>query len=331
MADFRNRWHILAKKAMSSRGVDREEALTVLEASDDEILGIVAAGWEVRRTFFGRRVNLHVLCNAKSGICSEDCAFCSQSAVSTVPIERYPMRSAEEIVKEGDEAAALGAAKYCIVTSGRSPGFTEMETLILALRKLKQKHPRLQLCVSVGIMDESEARRLKEAGADRINHNLETSHNFYQNICTTHSYHDRVRTIQNAKNAGLEICSGGLIGLGESLLDRVELAFALRELGAHSIPVNFFVPREGMPLAARPQLSPTECLKTLAMFRLVNPLADIRAAGGREVNLGTLQPLALYLATSIFTEGYLTTPGQGYARDLAMIRDAGFEVGKVEA
>lgn len=324
-------WIKLAHEVLDGRPLGREHALEMLRAPDDEILQVLQAAWVARRHFFGRKVNLHILCNAKSGLCGEDCAFCSQSAVSTAPIPRYSMKSVEEIVREGREAARLGAAKYCIVTSGRSPDPADLETLEQALRTLKAEYPLMQLCVSPGLLNAAEARRLKSAGADRINHNLETSRRFFPRICTTHSYEERVQTILNAKRAGLEICSGGLMGMGETLEDRVDLALALRDVGVHSIPVNFLTPREGTPFGDRPRLRPMECLKTLAMFRLVHPSVDIRAAGGREMNLGALQPLALYAATSIFTQGYLTTPGQGYSADLAMIQDAGFEVGSIEA
>lgn len=326
-----DRWLEMGRKALRGETVSRDEALAVLHCEDEDILSLMQAAWMVRRHYFGRRVNLHILCNAKSGMCGEDCAFCSQSVVSTASIPRYPMKEADEIVKEGREAARLGAAKYCIVTSGRRPSGHDLDVLAGVLRRMKAEYPRMQLCVSVGLLEEAEAQFLKQAGADRINHNLETSRRFFPNICTTHTYDDRVRTIQNAKRAGLEICSGGLIGMGESDEDRVELAMALRKLGVHSIPVNFLTPREGTPLADRPRLRALDCLKTLAMFRLTNADIDIRAAGGREANLGALQSLALFAATSIFTEGYLTTPGQGYARDMALIRDAGFEVGALEA
>lgn len=324
-------WIRLAHEVLDGRSLMRDDALGVLRAPDDEILQLLHAAWIVRRFFFGRKVNLHILCNAKSGLCGEDCAFCSQSAVSTAAIPRYSMKTVDVIVLEGCEAARLGAAKYCIVTSGRSPDAADLETLEQALRILKARHPLMQLCVSPGLLNEDDARRLKSAGADRINHNLETSRRYFPRICTTHTYEERLQTIVNAKKVGLEICSGGLIGMGETLEDRVDLALTLKDVGVHSIPVNFLTPREGTPFADRLRLRPVECLKTLAMFRLVHPNVDIRAAGGREMNLGSLQPLALYAATSIFTQGYLTTPGQGYNTDCAMIQDAGFEIGSVEA
>lgn len=323
-------WNALSLRVLAGEPLGRADALNILSAPDDELLALVDAAFSVRQVFFGRDVNLHVLCNAKSGACGEDCAFCSQSAVATSDIARYPMKSVEEIVAGAREAHRIGAVKYCTVISGRSPSVRDMETICEALRRIKTEM-KIHLCVSVGLLSDRLAAELKEAGADRINHNLETSKRFFPRICTTHRYEDRVETVVRAKAAGLEICCGGLVGMGETEEDRVDLALALRELGVHSIPVNFLDPRAGTPLAGLSRLSPRDCLRTLVMFRMTNPATDIRAAGGREANLGALQVLALYVANSIFTQGYLTTPGQGYPEDLAMIEAAGFRVGRIEA
>ncbi len=310
--------------------MSRDEGMQILRSSDDELLALLQAAFDVRRAYFGRRVNLHVIQNVKSGLCSEDCAFCSQAAVSLSSIERYSMQSPEEIVDGAKRADELGAVKYCMVASSRGPSQAELTVLCDALRRIKARS-KLHLCVSLGFLDEEEARRLRAAGADRINHNLETSRRFFPSICRAHGYDDRIRTIRNAQAAGLEICSGGLVGMGETLEDRVDLALELRELKVNSIPVNFFNPRAGTPLEKVVKIKPGDCLRALAMFRMSNPACDIRAAGGREACIGHLQPLVLYAANSIFTEGYLTTPGQGYFRDRAMIEDAGFEVAAIEA
>jgi biotin synthase len=318
-------------QVLAGKPLERPQALDVMRSSDDELLGLIQAAFEVRRRHFGRDVNLHVLNNAKSGLCSENCSFCSQSAVSDAAIDRYPMKGVEELVAGARDAARLGAVKYCMVTSGRSPSEADLEVLCDACRRIKAEGMRLHLCVSPGLLDDAQATALKKSGADRINHNLETSRRHFPRICGTHSYDDRVRTIRAAQAAGLEICSGGLMGMGEEAEDRVDLALALRELKVNSIPVNFLDPRAGTPLAGRSRLSPAECLRTLAMFRLVYPAVDLRAAGGRETCLRHLQPLALYVANSIFTEGYLTTDGQGHSADLAMIEEAGFRVASIEA
>jgi biotin synthase len=323
-------WNELSAKALGGTPLSRDEGILILRSPDDELLAVLQAAFDVRRRYFGRRVNLHVIQNAKSGLCSEDCVFCSQSAVSTSPIPRYTMQTPYEMVEGGKRASELGAVKYCIVASSRGPSPEELDAVCDALRQIKG-HARIHLCVSLGLLTEEETRRLKAAGADRINHNLETSRRYFPKICQAHEYDDRIATIRNGKAAGLEICSGGIVGMGESIEDRVDLALELRELKVNSIPVNFFNPRSGTPLEKCAKMKPGDCLRALAMFRMTNPACDIRAAGGREACIGHLQPFVLYAANSIFTEGYLTTPGQGYLSDRTMIEEAGFEIASIEA
>lgn len=303
----------------------RAEALAVLEADDAELMGILDAAFRVRLHYCGRAVRLHVLQNAKSGMCRENCAFCSQAIGAYSGVDRYHMQTVEELVAGAKEAHAKQAVKYCMVTATRGPSENELETICEAVRQIKQDVP-IEICTSLGLLNDAQAERLAEAGVHRFNHNLETSRNYFPNVCQTHTYDDRVNTVRAAKRAGMEACCGGIVGMGETLEDRVDLAFALSELEVESIPVNFLDPRPGTPLADVERLTPTVCLKILSMFRLVNPRSEIRVAGGREVNLRHLQPLALYPANSMFTEGYLTTPGQAYKDDLAMIQDAGFTV-----
>jgi len=318
-------WKFLAERVLAGGGITRAEALSLLASPLEELLAVLDAAFTVRRRYFGLGVSLHVIRNAKSGLCNEDCAYCSQAAKSTVPVSTYAMQSVDDIIQGAREARALKALRYCIVTSGRAPLEQELGTVCEAARRIKQEMP-MQLCASLGLVSADQARRLKRSGIDRFNHNLETSERYYPKICTTHHYLDRVETTRVVKAAGLELCSGGLMGMGETLEDRVDLAFALREAGADSIPVNFLDPRPGTALEGRPRLSAADALRILAMFRLVNPERELRIAGGREACLGPLQALALYPANSIFTNGYLTTPGQGYAADMAMIAAAGFHV-----
>jgi len=286
---------------------------------------VLDAAFAVRRRYFGLGVSLHVIRNAKSGLCSEDCAYCSQAATSTAGASAYAMQSADDILQGAREAKALKALRYCIVTSGRAPLEQELGAVCEAARRIKQELP-IQLCASLGLIDAEQARRLKRSGIDRFNHNLETSERFYPKICTTHNYCDRVATARVVKAAGLELCSGGLMGMGETPEDRVALAFALRAAGADSIPINLLDPRPGTALEGQGRLAAADALRILAMFRLVNPERELRIAGGREVCLGAMQVLGLYPANSIFTNGYLTTPGQGHAADMAMIAAAGFHV-----
>jgi biotin synthase len=238
------------------------------------------------------------------------------------------MQSVGELVDGARKAHAMGATTYCMVTATRGPSSTELATVCEAVRQIKAEMP-LSICTSLGILTADQATQLAQAGVNRFNHNLESSKRFFPEICTTHSWQDRVDTIRAAKNAGMEACCGGIVGMGEDKEDRVAMAFELRALEVESIPINFLDPRPGTPLGDRDRLSPSDCLKTLAMFRLVNPKSDLRVAGGREEALRSQQPLALYVANSIFSEGYLTTGGQGVESDKRMIEDAGFRVAEV--
>ena len=322
------RWDELSKRVLGGKLTTHKQALGILESSDDDILSVLDAAFAIRRRYFGRGVSIHVIRNAKSGLCSENCSFCSQSAVSESEIPKYPMQSVEQILEGAREAHRLTATRYCIVTSGRTPSEKDLATICEAARLIKREVP-VQICTSLGLLSEEQAKRLKNAGVDRYNHNLESSERFYSSFCTTHDFSDRVATAKTAKAAGLELCSGGLIGMGENLQDRVDLAFALRELDADSIPVNFLDPRPGTPLEGLSRLTPADCLRTLAMFRFVNPDKEIRIAGGREACIGSMQVLSLYAANSMFTVGYLTTSGQGYQADMDMIRHAGFAVTEI--
>lgn len=317
-------WNALATRVIEGAQATREELLAVLESGDDELLGLLHAGFRVRAHHHGRQVKVHVLQNAKSGLCPEDCKFCSQSVHHNSDIERYKMQEVEELVSGAKEAFEKGAVTYCMVTSTRGPTNREVEIVGEAARQIKAKYP-LRLCASLGLLREGQAARLKAAGIDRYNHNIETSERYFAEVATTHRWSDRVDTIKEAKAAGLEACCGGIVGMGEEREDRVELALALREIGVESVPVNFLNARPGTPLEEVATVPPGDCLRALAMFRFAMPEVDLRIAGGREVALGVMQPLALYVANSFFTDGYLTTPGATPHQDWQMIEQAGFE------
>lgn len=321
-------WNLLATTCLDGGAPSWDEALSVLTSGDDELLEVLGAAFRLRRVYHGRDVRIHVLKNAKSGLCPEDCAFCSQSVHFPTGVERYPLQSVEELVAGARAAAAMGAVKYCMVTSTRGPSERDLDVVCEAVRRIKSEL-NLNVCTSLGLLREGQAERLAAAGVTRFNHNLESSRNHFGEICHTHSYDDRIATVRAVRAAGMEACCGGIMGMGETLEDRVQLAFQLRELDVESIPVNFLDPRPGTPLGHLPRLTPQDCLRALAMFRFVNPSRDIRVAGGREVNLRHLQPLALYPANSLFCNGYLTTGGQGPEADLAMIADAGFRVAEL--
>jgi len=315
----------LANKALLDERLSRSECQTVLDTPDDELLTLLQAAFTVRSRYFGKTVRLQMLMNAKSGACQEDCHYCSQSAVSTAPIERYNLLPQEQMIAGARQAAASKAQRFCIVISGRSPLDREIDEIAGAVRSIKQDIP-IQICCSLGLMNEAQARRLKAAGVDRVNHNLNTSEAYHASICTTHTFQDRLSTIRNARAAGLEICSGGIVGMGEKDEDLIDLAMALRDVRPDSIPVNTLHPVAGTPLEHCRHLTPQRCLKVLCLFRFLHPRTEIRIAGGREHNLRSLQPLALYPADSVFVNGYLTTPGQPAPEVWSMIEDLGFAI-----
>jgi biotin synthase len=318
-------WKNLARETIQGYQITKAETQQLLTSADDELLTVLDAAFAIRRHYFGRGVTIHVIKNAKSGLCSEDCTFCSQAGSANTDSPQYALQNVEELVEGARDAYRLKALRYCMVTSGKAPEPKELDIICEAARLIKKEVP-IQICASLGLLNVGQALKLKDAGIDRFNHNLETSEKYYPAICSTHTYSERRKTAQIVKNAGMELCSGGLIGMGESLEDRVELAFALREIGANSVPLNFLDPRPGTALENIIRLSPSDCLRTLAMFRFVLPDRELRIAGGREACMGAMQVLSLYAANSIFTKGYLTTPGQGYEEDMDMIHKAGFDV-----
>ena len=316
----------LADLVLAGGEIDRAAAERILGAADAEVADLLRATARVREHHHGRRVKLCLLRNARSGLCPEDCHYCSQSAISEAAIPRYRLDSVDELLAASRRAVGAGARRFCMVTSGRGPSSADIERFAAAARRIKAEHPDLELCVSLGLMEEEQAHALKAAGIDFVNHNLNTSERFHPNVCTTHTYADRVRTVENVRRAGLSTCCGGIIGMGERDEDIIDLAFALRELRVDSLPVNFLHPIDGTPFAPYRELTPMRCLRALCLFRLTSPAAEIRVAGGRELNLGWFQPLALYAANSIFVDGYLTTPGQAYTEAHAMVAAMGFEV-----
>ncbi len=316
----------IKQKALKNEPIAREDAMAILTAPDSDVMAIVAAAAEVRQKYFGRRVKLNYLVNVKSGLCPEDCNYCSQSKVSEAPIEKYPLMSHAEIIAQAERGMAVGAKRACLVASGRGPSNREMAEFCSSVETLKQKYPHLEVCACLGLLSEGQADKLKSAGVHAYNHNINTSEAHYEKICDTHTYNDRMETVSKAQCAGLSSCSGVLAGMGETDADLVDTAFALRSKNVDSIPVNFLVSIDKTPLAGVNNLSPLRCLKILAMYRFVNPTPEIRISGGREVHLRHLQPLGLQIANSIFIGDYLTTQGQSPRADLEMIRDLGFQV-----
>jgi len=316
---------VYAHKALNDELLTRADCHAVLHTPDEDLLALLNAAFAVRSRYFGKTVRLQMLQNAKSGACQEDCHYCSQSSVSTAAIDRYNLVPKSQMVDGARQAAASKAQRYCIVISGRSPLDREIDEIAGAVRAIKEELP-IQICCSLGLMNEAQAKRLKAAGVDRVNHNLNTSEAFHGSICTTHTFKDRLATIQHARAAGLEICSGGIVGMGEADDDLIDLALALRDVKPDSIPLNTLHPVPGTPLEGCDHLTPQRCLKILCLFRFLHPRTEIRIAGGREHNLRSLQPLALYPADSVFVNGYLTTPGTPAPEVWGMIRDLGFSI-----
>ncbi len=309
----------------------REGGLTLPAAQElveieDSLLPLFHGANRVRSHFKGNGVKLCAIVNAKSGRCPEDCAFCAQSAHHRTRIEVYPLIHPRQILKEAQEAEAMGARRFSIVTSGKSLQGKEWDTITQSLSLLKEE-TGLTLCASLGIITPKEAHQLKEAGLNCYHHNLETAPSFFPKICTTHGYEEDLNTLRWAKEAGLELCSGGILGLGESSQQRLELAFTLKELEIDSIALNFLNPIPGTPLEKTTPLPPLEILKPLVLFRFILPDKDIRICGGRESGLRDLHPLVFWAgANGIMIGNYLTTRGRDHRADLRMIQDLALEV-----
>ena len=320
-----SRWHQLALDVLDGAQTTAEQAEAILASEDVELLDLIAAAFHIRFHYFGRTVQLYFLVNAKSGLCPEDCGYCSQSKLSKAPVDKYRMLSTEQLLDGARVAAQRDSRTYCIVISGRAPSEREMQVVETVVPEVKEKYG-LQVCACLGLLSPEQATRLKAAGVDRVNHNLNTSDAHYSKICSTHTYSDRMETLRHVRAAGLEVCSGGIMGMGESHRDLVSMALELRQLQAESIPLNFLHAIDGTPLGKQAALTPQDCLRGLCMMRFVNPASELRIAGGREKHLRSLQPLSLYVANSIFVGDYLTTKGQPPEEDYQMIRDMGFEI-----
>ncbi|HEY5314263.1 MAG TPA: biotin synthase BioB [Pirellulales bacterium] len=323
------RWQALAERVLAGGELDFDEALSILACPDEQLLDLLAAAYTIRRRYFGNTVQLYFLMNAKSGLCPEDCGYCSQSKVSEAEIPRYNLLDRNQLLAGAEMAASRQSKTFCIVISARAPNEREMSAITRIVPEIKQRWD-LKICACLGLLTPEQARQLKACGVDRVNHNLNTSESYYGQICSTHTYQDRLDTLAAVRSAGIELCSGGILGMGEAPADVVRMAFALRELGVESIPVNFLNPIDGTPLAGVRRLNPRDCLKALVMFRFANPSRELRIAGGRELHLGSLQALGLYPANSIFVGDYLTTKGQAAEADYRMIEELGFVVTRSE-
>lgn len=320
-----SRWHRLAGQVLNGHQLDRDECRSILECPDVEILDLLAATFRVRQQHFGLKVHFYHLKNAKSGLCPEDCHYCSQSVISEAEIDKYVIGNERVLMDGARRAKELNSRTYCIVASGRGPTDREVDHVCGVVKKIKDELG-LHICVCLGFLKPDQAQRLADAGVDRVNHNLNTSERFYPEICTTHTYADRVDTLNVVKNAGMELCSGLIVGMGEENEDIIDVIMDLHGLKVASIPVNFLHAIDGTPLQRKHDLDPRYCLKVLCLLRLAHPAVEIRIAGGRELNLRSMQAMGLYAANSLFVSDYLTTKGQSPELDFEMIKDLGFEI-----
>ena len=317
-------WDRIRARPMSGEGIGRGDALAVLSLPDADLWRLFDVTEGIRRRFKGDGIRLCSIVNAKSGGCSEDCSFCAQSRRSAAEIRMYPLLPAEEIFREAAAAKERGAREFSIVASGFAMrNRDELARVGDAVERIRAELG-LETCVSLGALAPEDVSYLLSRGLRSVHHNLETSRSFFPKVCTTHGYEQDVAAVRAAKAAGAWVCCGGIFGLGESPEDRVELALTLRELEVDSIPVNFLNPVPGTPLEGRRDLSPTDCLRIIAMLRLTNPSREIIVCGGREVNLRDLQALMFAAgATGTMVGNYLTTSGRPAEEDLRMLRDLG--------
>ncbi|MCC6275331.1 MAG: biotin synthase BioB [Leptospiraceae bacterium] len=303
--------------------IDKNEAVSILEGKNS-LTEILDRAYRERFKYFSNKVRIQILDNIKNGHCSEDCGYCAQRKDSNSGVQEYSIKSHEEIIEDALVAKQNGAYRFCMVTSGKGPTGSSIEKLTETIHMISNEIG-LKVCLSAGILDESNAEKLKNAGLDRYNHNLNTSEETYEKICSTHSYQDRMRTLQILKRHGIGTCSGMIVGMGESLEEIVEVAFQLKKMEIVSIPVNFFIPVQGHAIENVSALTPELCLRILCMFRLVNPDSEIRIGAGREGHLRGLQSMSLFAANSLFASGYLNVKGSNAFETVEMIKDAGFE------
>ncbi|OGV97036.1 MAG: biotin synthase BioB [Nitrospinae bacterium RIFCSPLOWO2_02_FULL_39_110] len=319
--------HEMEGKALNREYIDFDEAYRLITVDNSYLFDFIASSNRIRERFKGKTISLCSIINAKSGRCPEDCAFCSQSIHHKSSIQEYPLVETDKILEGAKMAITHGAHKFGIVTSGKGiNNGNELDEICNSVNTLKNEIP-IHRCASLGILSREAFTRLRDAGLQEYHHNLETARSFFNNVCTTHTYDEDVETIRFAKDAGFRTCCGGVFGMGESVEQRIELAFTLRELDVDSIPLNFLHPIRGTPLENTPLLKPIEALKIIALYRFILPDKDIKVAGGREYNLRDLQSLVFAAgANSIMVGNYLTTKGRNYREDLQMIRDLGLMI-----
>ena len=316
----------LTEKVINNQIPSKEELLKLSFLPVEYLPLLVYYGGKVKKTFFPEGVEFCSIINAKSGACSQDCKFCAQSRFYNTKTPVYNFLDLDTLLKGAEFAVRNGAKHFSLVLSGKAATDREIDTLLVAAKEIKKRFPELKLCFSAGTLKKEQIERLKEAGFSRLHHNLETSERFFPNIVSTHSWRERYQTLLYAKEVGIETCSGGLFGMGESWEDRVQLALTLSELKVDSIPLNFLIPIEGTPMEKQPLMGAKEALITVAIFRFANPKAEIRLAGGRERILGDYLGMANFMVNAHMVGGYLTRAGRDPTEDKKMVETIGLRL-----
>lgn len=313
-----------AEKVLKGGEITRNEAIELINVPDQDTMLLLAMADRIRQRFNGDEVDVCAIVNARSGRCPENCKFCAQSVHHNTGVQEYPLLSADELVSAAKKAKDAGAVRFSIVTSGRGQSKADdFENILKALRKIREE-VGIEVCTSLGILTLEQALELKAAGVTRYHANIETAPSHFPDVCSTHTYEDKMSTIQAAKDAGIRVCSGGILGLNETPEQRVEMAFELKRLQIDSVPLNLLNQIPGTPFADNKSLTALEILRAFAVFRFILPRALIRTAGGREVNLRDLQALALNGGMNgIMVGGYLTTGGRRPEDDKVMLEDLG--------
>ncbi|AFU58690.1 biotin synthase [Candidatus Nitrososphaera gargensis Ga9.2] len=310
-------------KVLAGGSITFEEAERLL--ATDDVMTLAGCANTITRTFNGDTVDVEALINAKSGRCPEDCSFCAQSSFYDTGITKYPLLPKEVLVENARKAKEAGATSFCLVCAYREPPEKDFQQICETIAEIRSKVD-IEVNVSLGFMTPARARRLRELGVKRYNHNLEAAESYFSKICKTHDFADRVNTAKIVKEAGLELCSGGIIGMGESKKERLDLAFSLASLRPDEVPINILIGREGTPMAGFEPIDPLEAIKTIAVWRFIMPKTILKIAGGREVHLKDKDRLALKAgANGIITGGYLTTGGNAPNKDIAMIKEIGLK------
>jgi len=312
----------LSDRVISGHAITKAEAHQISAIQKTEMPGLFAAANKIRQAFRKDSVDLCAIVNAKSGACPEDCSYCAQSSRSRTETAVYPLINKNAVIEKAKEARDAGVKRFCIVTSGRKTGENELREISSMIKDIRKTG--LLPCSTLGLLNKDELKFLKDSGLERYHHNLETSERFFPEICRTHTYSDKLKTIDAAIAAGLSVCSGGIFGLGETWQDRIDMAFKLKELSIDSVPINYLIPVKGTPLGEQGLLNPFEALKIVSLYRFIHPKKEIRICGGRMQVLGEFNSMAFMAgADSLLTGNYLTTTGRTFSDDLKLIKNCG--------